>query len=163
MHPTPPHTIHPPHQIAHNPWGIWNYLSESNINWWKTAPESPDLNPIENLWHEVKEYLRREVKPRNKQQLVDGILDFWDTVDTAKCRKYIRHLRKVVPRILELNGAATGYWINHYRDTHVHIPNLLKCAGLLMVMLDAVWHVLYHKRRRKKFINCLYYSVLQQV
>ena len=85
------------------------YLSENNINRWKTPPESPDLNPIENLWHELKEYLRREVKPRNKQQLVDGILDFWDTVDTAKCRKYIRHLRKVVPRILELNGEATGY------------------------------------------------------
>jgi transposase len=42
------------------------FFSDNNINWWKTPPESPDCNPIENLWHEMKEYLRREVKPDNK-------------------------------------------------------------------------------------------------
>ena len=73
------------------------FLEEGSINWWKTPPESPDLNPIENLWLELKEFMRREVKPKNKQELLDGILTFWNTVDTAKCKKYIRHLRKVVP------------------------------------------------------------------
>lgn len=82
---------------------------EGDINWWKTPPELPDLNPIENLWHELKEFMRREIKPKNKQELMDRILAFWNTVDVAKCTKYIRHLRKVVPRVIELNGAATGY------------------------------------------------------
>ena len=45
------------------------------INWWKTPAESPDCNPIENVWHEMKEYLRREVKPTTKQQLIDGVLE----------------------------------------------------------------------------------------
>ena len=40
------------------------YLTTNNINWWRTPPESPDMNPIENLWHEMKEYLRREIKPK---------------------------------------------------------------------------------------------------
>ena len=78
-------------------------------NWWKMPPKSPDLNPIENLWHELKEFIRHEVKPKTKQELVDGILAFWDTTDKTKCTKYINHLRKVVPRVIELNGAATGY------------------------------------------------------
>ena len=24
-------------------------LTSNNVNWWKTPPESPDMNPIENL------------------------------------------------------------------------------------------------------------------
>ena len=30
------------------------FFSEKGSNWWRTAPESPDANPIENLWHEMK-------------------------------------------------------------------------------------------------------------
>jgi len=85
------------------------YIADNQINWWKTPPESPDCNPIENLWHEGKEYIRREVKPKTKQELVDGLVAFWETVDMAKCQKYIRHLKKVLPKVIELNGAATGY------------------------------------------------------
>lgn len=86
-----------------------DFLVNSNVNWWKTPAESPDLNPIENLWHELKEYIRRVVKPKTKDELVNGILAFWATVDVAKCRKYIRHLKKVIPRVIELEGQATGY------------------------------------------------------
>ena len=32
----------------------WVFFEQHNINWWKTPPESPDANPIENLWHELK-------------------------------------------------------------------------------------------------------------
>lgn len=85
------------------------FLEENEVHWWKTPPESPDANPIENLWHELKEYIRREVKPKNKEELIAGITDFWKTVDKQKCIKYIRHLRKVIPKIIELDGAATGY------------------------------------------------------
>lgn len=31
--------------------------TSKNINWWCTPPESPDMNPIENLWHELKEHI----------------------------------------------------------------------------------------------------------
>ncbi len=87
--------------------GIW--LQQNNINWWKTTAESPDLNLIENLWHELKEYLRRVVKPRTKDQLISGILEFWETVSIEKCRKYVGHLKKVVRKVIEMNGGPTGY------------------------------------------------------
>ena len=86
-----------------------DFLVDNHINWWRTPAESPDINPIENLWHELKEYIRGEVKPTRQDELVNGIKDFWKTVDLAKCTKYIKHLRKVIPKIIELKGAATGY------------------------------------------------------
>ena len=85
------------------------YLEQKQVIWWRTPAESPDLNPIENMWHELKEFMRREVKPKIKQELIDGIEQFWATVDVAKCTRYIRHLRKVIPKVIELQGAATGY------------------------------------------------------
>ena len=88
---------------------VGKWLVDSGINWWKTPAESPDLNPIENVWHELKEYLRRVVKPTTKDRLISGIKEFWGTVDIDKCKKYIGHLKKVVPRVIELDGGPTGY------------------------------------------------------
>ena len=68
------------------------FMKEKQVNWWRTPAESPDLNPIENLWHELKEYMRREVKPKNKEELIIGIKTFWKMVTPAVCAKYIGHL-----------------------------------------------------------------------
>lgn len=84
------------------------FMQEKEFNWWKIPPESPDAKAIENVWHELKEYLRREVNSRNKNELVKGIIEFWLSMDQPKCLKYIKNLRKVIPRIEELHGSATG-------------------------------------------------------
>ena len=86
------------------------FYTENNINWWETPPESPDLNPIELLWHELKWYIRKHVKLKTKEELVTGIRQFWTTrVTKEKCWRYINHVRtKVVSRVVELQGQATG-------------------------------------------------------
>ena len=85
------------------------FYDEVFINWWRTPLESSDLNPIVNLWHELKDRLHEVIKPKNKQELIDGILTFWSTVNEYKCCKYIRHLQKVIPKVIEKGGDATGY------------------------------------------------------
>ena len=84
-------------------------LTDHGINWWRTPPESPELNPIENLWHKLKKSIRCEVKPKTKDKLVAGILRFWETVDFIKCTKYSHHLDKVLPKVIEMEGGTTGY------------------------------------------------------
>lgn len=39
-----------------------------------TPASSPDLNPIENVWSAMKTYLRSVVKPKKKEELVQGIV-----------------------------------------------------------------------------------------
>jgi transposase len=48
------------------------FFTAHNVNWWRTPPESPDMNPIENVWHKLKEFIRREVKPRTKEELTSA-------------------------------------------------------------------------------------------
>ena len=49
-----------------------DFLEDNKVNWWKTPSESPDMNS----WHELKEFIRREVKPKTKDELVAGIQRF---------------------------------------------------------------------------------------
>ena len=51
------------------------------------------------------------MKPRSKQELIDGIKKFWrEKVDAAKCGRYIDHvLYKAIPAVIEMHGAATKY------------------------------------------------------
>ena len=88
---------------------LTSFYSDADINWWHTPPESPNSNPIKNLWHELKEFIRREVKLTTKQELVSGISTFWDVVDVRKCCHYIGHLHKVLPKIIEKGGDTNGY------------------------------------------------------
>ena len=53
------------------------FFAQENINWWRTPAESLDLNPIERVWSHLKHYLSYDVKPHNKEQLINGILQFW--------------------------------------------------------------------------------------
>ena len=88
---------------------IERFFEDNDIKWWYTPPESPDLNPIELVWGAMKQYLRNTWKPRNLQQLKSGIQSFWMSLTPAVCRKYIGHLQKVIPNVVEVGGEPTGY------------------------------------------------------
>ncbi len=87
-------------------WAQW-YFNEHDINWWRTPPESPDLNPIELVWGSMKEAIRNQYKPRTLPQLEDGIKHYWlNNIPPAVCCNYIS---RVLPAVVEAKGQATGF------------------------------------------------------
>lgn len=86
-----------------------NFMEANGINWWREWPsESPDLNPIEMMWNELKMYVDK-LQPRTEVQLIEAIQAFWNSRATPiQCRKYIEHNFKTVPVCYELEGRATG-------------------------------------------------------
>ena len=95
----------PKHRSSH----IEKYFERHNINWWATPPESPDLNPIENLWGSLKQFLRTTHKPKTLGEFKEGVLKFWQSLTPEVCRKYIGHLHKVIPKVIALEGNPSGY------------------------------------------------------
>lgn len=85
------------------------YFRRKRINWWRTPPESPDLNPIENVWGSMITYLRTECKPRNLCELKNGILSFWRKMTPNVCKKYVGHIHKVIDKVIQVNGELSGY------------------------------------------------------
>ncbi len=47
----------------------------------------------------------------SKNELIEGIEMFWDSVYIHKCQRYIDHLKKVLPRAIEVAGDQTVYSI----------------------------------------------------
>ncbi len=85
------------------------YMEEQSVNWWKTPASSADINPIERVWAELKRYIARRVKPLSESDLVSGIVVFWSRRMTQdKCIKYIRHVTKVLPKVVAKEGGITG-------------------------------------------------------
>ncbi|CAK6961774.1 hypothetical protein D5F01_LYC22354 [Scomber scombrus] len=84
------------------------YMASEGINWVKTLPESPDWNPIELVWHSMKDFIRKEAKPGTKQELVQAIQTFWSRVTVNFCNRLISGLSKVVRCIIDSEGGHSG-------------------------------------------------------
>ena len=77
------HKIQQDNDLKHRSKYIEKFFERNNIKWWKTPPESPDLNPIENMWGSLKQFLRSTYKPSNLEELKAGIQQFWLSLTLA--------------------------------------------------------------------------------
>ena len=57
----------------------------------------------------MKSHIGEVTKPNTMQELVHGILEFWNEKVTIEyCNSKINHLFKVIDTTIALNGQATG-------------------------------------------------------
>lgn len=61
----------------------------------KAPPNSPDLNPIEWLWQDVKRYISLK-RCTTEEEVTIAILEYRDNLTPDKCQNYINKLKKVI-------------------------------------------------------------------
>jgi transposase len=72
--------------------------------------QSPDLNPIENLWHIIKiSICKRRYKIHSAAELGEIILEEWDKIDTGVIQKIIRSMRNRCWAVISAKGGHTKY------------------------------------------------------
>ena len=85
------------------------YFERNNVNLAVHPAQSPDFNPIELVWNDLKYYIRTKIKPNNLEELITSINRFLETkVIREYCNSKIDHLEKVLKRAIVLKGKATG-------------------------------------------------------
>ena len=60
----------------------------------KSPPLSPDLNPIEMVWNEMKNYVKKQ-KCKKQSDYEIAISDFKSNLTPDRCKNYIDRLKKV--------------------------------------------------------------------
>lgn len=96
------------HARIHTAPRVQEFFSENNIEVMRWSPQSPDFNPIENLWHYLD--VRVPVTERvNKNRFWSALQKTWDEIPLD----YLQNLVDSVPmrfqKAIECRGYPTGY------------------------------------------------------
>lgn len=87
---------------------VKNWFLENNVPVLSWPSQSPDLNPIENLWSELKIRLSKEVF-KNKDDLWEKTQKIWYEIPLEKCQNLISSMPRRVEKVLQNKGGYTGY------------------------------------------------------
>ncbi|KAK3536481.1 hypothetical protein QTP86_013806 [Hemibagrus guttatus] len=72
---------------------VKKWLADKNINVLQWPSQSPDLNPIENLWRELKIRVMAR-RPSNLKELELIAKDEWANIPVETCKKLVSNYRK---------------------------------------------------------------------
>jgi ketohexokinase/beta-glucosidase len=73
-------------------------------------PYSPDLNPIERVWHIMKNYLQDNYPEKmSYDNLRAAVKDAWEKVGEFEFRELIEQMRDRCQAVIDANGRFTKY------------------------------------------------------
>lgn len=89
---------------------VKDWLNSQTFRVMEWPPQSPDLNPIENLWSYLKNRLGDyDEPPSSISQLWERVHDEWQKIPT----EYISKLYESMPNRLIQLKKAKGYWTKY--------------------------------------------------
>ena len=87
-----------------------NFLTNSGIKVLEWPSQSPDLNPIENIWCTMKEGLKkRHDRPSNLEELFEHVQQEWAKLDKELLRTLVRSMPNRIKAVIKNKGGATKY------------------------------------------------------
>ena len=85
------------------------FFGENSIDVLEWPGNSPDLNPIENVWHIVGR-LVRDRKPTNKRELQEAVIHVWHHEITPElCKDLIGSMKRRCEAVIKSRGGPTKY------------------------------------------------------
>lgn len=85
-----------------------NWFRNNGVDVLKWPSQSPDLNPIENLWKQLKIQIHKR-EPTNLTQLRDICLEEWKKIAPNTCKKFVGDYSKRLHAVICNKGYATKY------------------------------------------------------
>lgn len=92
----------------HTARSVKQWFSSENINVLDWPAQSPDLNPIENLWADVEIALEKKVS-KNAEELFQNVKEIWQSIPVERCQHLVASLPKRCKAVLEAKGYPTKY------------------------------------------------------
>lgn len=87
---------------------VRSFLEEENIHVLEWPAQSPDLNPIENLWDLVDREIRKR-KPSNCTELMERIRSEWDQISPDLLVSLVDSMPNRLRAVIATKGYATKY------------------------------------------------------
>jgi len=86
------------------------WFNDHGIPLFYHPPNSPDLSPIEPVWHELKNIIRRcPHPPTSVEELKAAVHAAWEELDIADVDKHILHMPNRVAAIFQARGGHTHF------------------------------------------------------
>jgi hypothetical protein len=87
---------------------VKNYLSNKSRLVLKWPSQSPDLNPIENLWSELDRVTKHR-KPQNEEELMEVLTNAWNTLPVSYLHNLVDSMPRRMQAVLDNDGFPTKY------------------------------------------------------
>ncbi len=96
---------------AHTAKGTKSWFNDHGVTVLDWPANSPELNPIENLWGIVKRKMR-DTRPNNADDLKAAIKETWASIPPQQCHKLITSMPCRIEAVIKAKGAPTKYWVH---------------------------------------------------